>query len=239
MKNYIINAIFTVVIVLFGRLNAYSQGAFTNLDFEHPVLPLNPVNSQVPAEDAIPGWVPNTSVLYNTVSLGAPAVSLQGPGSLEPILQGNYSVLIQGSSGGAPGSADIAQTGQVPVGALSIDLLVSTFSGPPQVTFDGTGIPLLELGANANYITLGGDISAFAGQTGELRFTVLPNSGETLLDDIQFSPTAVPEPAAWALLAAGGALMGMARWSSRFRLRQGDGGGQERPVGAPGLQQHG
>src|SRR5262249_59639348 len=42
------------------------------------------------------------------------------------------------------------------------------------------------------------DISPYAGQTGELRFTV-PWLGDSVLDGIQFSSTPIPEPSALPL----------------------------------------
>jgi hypothetical protein len=80
-----VTAICGVGLLLGGIQAGFAQG-FVNLDFEHPVLPLTPVNFQVPASNAIPGWTayiygdPESSVLCNTVSLCAAAVSLQGPG---------------------------------------------------------------------------------------------------------------------------------------------------------------
>src|SRR5262245_38492465 len=41
---------------------------------------------------------PVNRVVYNTVSIGAAAISLHGPGSLEPIIEGSYSVILQSSS---------------------------------------------------------------------------------------------------------------------------------------------
>ena len=54
------------------------------------------------------------------------------------------------------------------------------------------------------------DISAFAGQMGELRFTTMPHPDfpDFHLDDIRFAP--VPEPGTWALLALGSALFACA-----------------------------
>jgi PEP-CTERM motif len=188
-----------------------AQG-FINLDFEHPTLPLNPVNGQVPTTAAMPGWIaytygsPASQVLYNTVSLGAAAVSLQGPGSLETILQGSYSVELQPSTGGPPGVAAIAQTALIPASSMSFIFFVEPGSGF-QATVGGQNIPLVQFGSTANYNILGGDISAFAGQTEELRFT-----GGGILDDIQFLTSPIPEPSSFALGALGTVLLGARRW---------------------------
>ncbi len=173
----------------------YSQGTFVNLGFENPVLPLTPVNSEVPITNGLPGWVGYIAgdqvdhVLYNTVSIGAAAISLQGPGSLAPVLEGNYSAILQCSFGGL-NSAAIGQTGQIPLDAQSLVFFEQNF-GSLNVTFAGQPISLVRLGSGANYDIIGGDISAFAGQTGELRFITAPNSSG-VLDYIQFSNQVVP-----------------------------------------------
>ena len=208
-------------ILTFGRQNGFSQG-FVNLDFEHPILPLNPVNSQVSIGNGLPGWTgyggtiqlnPADKIWYNTISLGAAAISLQGPGSLQPILQGNYTVGLQGSSAAAPTSAAIGQTGQVPLGSQSLQFFGSEL-GNFQVTFNGQLLPYIGIGSGANYTLYGADISAFAGQTGQLLFTALPNGG-ALLDNIQFSPNPVPEPGAWTLLLCGAVLFRVGRWKRK------------------------
>jgi hypothetical protein len=202
------------IILLLGSQCGFSQG-FVNLDFENPILPLTPVDFQVPTADALPGWtsytygVPSSKVVYNSLSIGEAAVSLQGPGTVETIPQGNYAVILQGSFGGTPGSAAIGQTGQIPQGAKSLVFFEGYFPGA-QVTFSGQAIPLVQLGATPDYDIFAGDISAFAGQTGELRFTAPPNSAGGI-DNIQFSVSPVPEPATLALLATGAFLLAARR----------------------------
>src|SRR5262245_56061367 len=96
------------------------QGTFQNLDFE--MAKIVPVDGaprfEVLASSALPGWTvyvgatPVNTVFYNTISAGAPVVSIHD--SLSPIsilqpLQGNYSVGIQHSTGGTPATAAISQ----------------------------------------------------------------------------------------------------------------------------------
>ena len=50
---------------------------------------------------------------------------------------------------------------------------------------------------------MAGDISMFAGQTGELRF-----AGAGLFDDIQFSNQPIPEPGTFCLFGLGALLLG-------------------------------
>jgi hypothetical protein len=182
-----------------------SQGAFVNLDFENPITPLQPMNFQVPTADGIPGWTAYVygnqtgEIYYNDIALDAAAVSLQGPGSFEPVLQGSYSVFLQGTSTSTSpsGSAAIGQTGQIPIGTKSI-LFLEQVLDSFQLTFAGQSIALNEVGSTANYDIVAGDVSMFAGETGQLVFTASPgHSGE--LDSIQFSSSPVPEPSTIAL----------------------------------------
>lgn len=203
-------------LLLFGSICLGACQGFINLDFEHPLLPLNPVGGQVAASDGIPGWTaytygaPTSQIYYNDISLGAAAVSLQGPGSLEPILQGSYSVELQRATEGPPGMAAIAQIAQIPASSLSLTFFIEPNS-QFQVTVGGQDIPLVEFESTANYNILGGDISAFSGLTEELRFT-----GGGILDNIQFLSTPVPEPGSLALLATGVVLLGLRHWRKAF-----------------------
>lgn len=84
------------------------------------------------------------------------------------------------------------------------------------VTFGGQPITLYDLGpASSGYRAIAGDISQYAGQTAELRFTA-PNDVRDTLDFIQFSITPVPEPSTWALLTLGSA----AFWYAARRRRK-------------------
>jgi hypothetical protein len=67
------------------------------------------------------------------------------------------------------------------------------------------------------YDVYGADISAYAGQSGQLQFTVpcTPDLGENgfELDDITFSTTTVtPEPNTLALVVMGGLALAARRW---------------------------
>jgi hypothetical protein len=84
-------------------------------------------------------------------------------------------------------------------------------NGEYAVTFAGHPIALATLGSTATYMIFAGDISAFAGQTGELRFL---GGGE--LDNIVFSNLPVPEPGVFGLSALGSLLIG---WRIQGRRR--------------------
>lgn len=192
----------------------YSQG-FVNLGFENPQLPLNPQFNFVAASNAIPGWaayfITSTAtnatdgVGYDNVSLGGAFIALcdtNASSSAPAPLQGTYSVLVEGSRFSTPTAAAIGQTGQIPLDTMSLLFYLSLDSNM-QVTFNGQIIPLVQMGSTANYVIMGGNISSFAGQTGQLLFTALPNVGYGLIDNIQFSPSPVPEPSVMGLSALG------------------------------------
>ena len=110
-------------------------------------------------------------------------------------------------------SAAIGQTGQIPFSAKSLTFWGTI--GGMQATFNGLPIDFIVTGSTANYTIYSADISAYAGQTGQLLLTD-PYYGNALggpatIDNIQFSSTAVPEPCAFALAALGGLLLGFRR----------------------------
>ena len=82
----------------------------------------------------------------------------------------------------------------VPVNTMSLRFYVA--QGTPEVYFAGQQLAPTVLGSGPGQASLyGADISAFAGLTGELRF-----SGSGILDAISFSTLPVPEPGVAALL---------------------------------------
>ena len=206
------------LLLLTGNQRAHAQGTFQNLSFENPRLPLilGP-DARLSAADAIPGWTAYIGenqvdrVIYNTFALDLATVSLQGPGSdLTPLL-GNYSVYLRGPSQFVPpGNPAIAQTGQIPPDAKSL-VFITGLSYAFNTTFAGNAIPLVQIGATPKYVILSGDVSAFAGQTGELRF-----SGGGFLDAIHFSSSAVPEPSVLGLTILGALILGW-RWRRSSR----------------------
>lgn len=172
----------------------------------------------MPITNALPGWSGYIGgeevdrIVYNTRALDSATISIHDSGSdsFQPLL-GDYSVFLQGPSfAAAPASAAISQSGQIPQDAKSLRFLASPTSSL-EVMFAGQSIPLVEMNATATYRILGGDISAFAGQSGELRFSVLPqHSG--LLDSIFFSPQPIPEPTVLGLSAVAAIVLVMHRW---------------------------
>ena len=200
------------VAILFVIETSFSQG-FINLNFESADVSGFPTG-WVPTTNAIPGWIAYIGgsqvdeVVYNTRPLDAAEVTLQGTNSdsLTPI-KGKFTAMLFGTSiFGPQQGAAIGQTGQIPLDALSL-----TFWGySSDVSFAGQALSLVVLGTTPDYYIYGADISAFAGHAGQLLFTVPPNS-LSIIDNIRFLSSPVPEPSTLALVALGGLLLGLRR----------------------------
>ncbi len=210
MKNWTLAMGFSLLVV--AKTSSLGQGTFANLNFESPILPIIPyANSEVPIANALPGWqgylgtFQTGRVVYNTVSIGAAAITLQGPGSPLPILQGSYTVFLQPAFPSGLFIPALAQTGTVPASAVSIRFYSLSGGGNPltSLTFAGQQIPVSFLSSGPNYDIWGGDISPFANQSGELRFT-----GGGYLDNIFFSNQQIPEPSTFGFFGLSALLFG-------------------------------
>jgi hypothetical protein len=197
---------------------SHAQGTFQNLNFEAanvPDVPPRQGGDRVSVSNGVPAWtvylggVQQGLMFHNDISIGAAEVAIYGPQWFpSQILEGNYTVSLQPSTAGPPTTAAIGQTGRIPQTAQSV---IFYGDGGCALTFGGQPISLVALGSGANYTIFGGDISAFANQTGELLF-----QGGGLLDAIQFSTQSIPEPGVFALLALGALLLG---WRALGRQR--------------------
>jgi len=222
-----------ILILTFATLSAKAQGTFQNLNFESAGVPAGTAQgSLVPVSEAFPGWnayftsssatVPAPQVSYDFVSLGGAAISLVDTGSVTPI-QGNYSAFLFGGAnspevGGQDGqlySATISQTGTIPTGTETLLMDARSFGASPVVAIDGQPINMIPLQTFANYTLYGGNISTYSGFVETLSFTepssttVAPT--ELLLDNISFSPQAIPEPSPFVLSGIGGLLFALYR----------------------------
>src|SRR5262249_37041500 len=160
-------------------------------DFESANIQPGQIPGQfVPVSDALPGW--KCYIGTNQVgSIAYDAVAITvGPGALISIhdtnspylhvLEGSYSVALQPGNPPPTIFPAIAQVGTIPSGARSLRFY-DQYS-IPTVEFGGQQLGLVSLATTPTYGIYGVDVTAFAGQTGELRFT---GGGE--LDNISFS----------------------------------------------------
>jgi len=223
---------------------AGAQGNFQDLDFES-AAPGPPITGPIIGADyqpvglALPGWnasiggVAVTEVLQNNYTLGAASIDILGPGwgstypftSVDPgIIDGNYTVFLQAFNQ-AQGNVSLSQTGTIPPNTLSLQFKAwSTFpTASFSVSFGGNSLSPVVLSSGQSpsgqpYEVYGVNIAQYAGETGELEFTANPNNNGaswTELDDITFSPNAVPEPNTLALVVMGGLVLAARRWRAK------------------------
>jgi len=208
-----------VVSLVFLR-NATGQD-FQNLDFESANLspvPPGQFGGFVSITNALPGWSGYlglnqvTSVWQNDLSLGAASIDILGPDwNLSGIIDGQFTVVLQPGldpfGSGNIVSASISQTGLVPISTESLLFKAQPNSGATSllVSLGGQNISFSAISTGPNYTQYGGNISAFAGQTEQLTFTAVANAGNFWnINDIQFSPSSVPEPSVLGLFVLGG-----------------------------------
>ena len=226
-------------------LSATTAHAFINLNFELAFTPSDdPDGSFYPDPNpvyldwalAVPGWSNHfgndIGVCYRpTCHAGSnPTYFLleapNNPDTPSVTLEGNYSLEFVSGDVYLPSPdpndpfensvythAFVSQEGTIPTGTSSIQLLAR---GTFQVFFDDNEIVMTEDEDSMNLWL--GDISAYQGQTGELKIMEsLPGEesyGTVILDDIRFI---VPEPASYALFVSIGCL---ALLGSRHRTRR-------------------
>ena len=208
--------------------NGWAQD-FLNLNFEAANPSGYVPGNNLPTSAAFPSWTAYYSgaggtnlastVYYDRVSAGGAAIFLEdtnAPAGGGPLpIQGNYSVLLQGANSiyNPPGqqySASIGQTGTIPNTAKTLTFW-GNIPGGLQITFNGQPLSFIDISNTLNYAIWRADISAYAGQTGQLLFTApggLPNTSGGELDNIQFSSLPIPEPSALALAALGALTLG-------------------------------
>jgi len=222
------------VVCLFAVCSATAQGTFQNLDFESSLVPQTQPAGFVTVADAFPGWnafiytQQLAQVGFNSPSLGSTWVSLQGASSTFGFhsLEGDYSALLQAGVTATPDGgfirtdASISQTGLVPSTSKSIQFEVFIGSAPLVVSLGGQQLNWSVLSASGNVFVIASDISTFAGQVAELKFDALPTPpgigtpSNWIIDSIQFSDFAIPEPSVVAISALG---LILGRWFLRGR----------------------
>ena len=198
-----------------GKQFGWTQG-FVNLDFEAAKnLGVPGSFTQLSASNAFPGWTVSAFyIVYDDVSLSGYDVSIIDTNNsifTTPIHGKYYAILVPVNLPGYGYNTSIGQTGQIPLSAESITFWGNI--GSMQITFNGQPLSFVVTESTPNYNIYGADISAYAGQTGQLLFSVPPLSNGGILDNIQFSSSPVPEPASFALAGLGTLLF------SRLRRR--------------------
>lgn len=225
-----------------AALSVHAQ-TFTNLNFEsanvtasgpEPYPNFVPIGSALPCWTAYLGTQQITEVGYNSPTLSVATVCLIGPtwnaADVQDtgfgIIDGNYSIDLE--TGVTPLNptdsyinASIEQNGMVPSTATSLQFIESGYI-PVSVSFDGNALVPVALSSGVSgdglpYTLYGVNISAWAGQIGELEFSTSSTVDYAYneLDDISFSTSTVPEPDIVALTAMSGILFGARKWFAR------------------------
>jgi hypothetical protein len=226
-----------VLSFLLFAISGGAQSAFQNLDFESATVAGSgpePYPNFVPIGTALPGWTAYlgsqqvTQVGYNAPANSTASITVIGPTWASSagfgIIDGNYSVDLQTGAnplGQTPPTenASIEQNATVPSFANSLQFEALELT-PLSVSFNGNTLAPVALSSalgsdGVHYTLYGANISAWAGQSGQLDFTAVFNGSYNydLLDDISFSQTAVaPEPSPLVLYAIGGLLLCARRW---------------------------
>lgn len=217
-----------------GLASVMSQGSFQNLDFESARLPPLSVEDRAiwtNASAAVPYWSvfygtqPAQEVLYHGLSLGSTLLSVVDPNMLNPserAISGNFSVALAAGVLDVPTDLTLAQSGTIPANAQSFRFKVrgTIPDGWLEVYFQNQFLPIQQLESLGGINIYGADITAFASRYGELKLVaVAPRPfglRGKIIDDLEFSPMAVPETSAFVLFALGS---GLAGWWWRRRSK--------------------
>lgn len=182
---------------------------FRNLDFELATAIPDTPGYSVGFTQAFPGWTGSEGVVqYDYTWLDSAGISILDTNSTSPsvagVLHGRYcACLYAGWELWVEPRHDIpvwiAQTGKIPVTAATLLFNYKPLwpNGELLVTFKGIGISLRTVSSGVDGSSvLGGDVSQFAGQVGELRITApvrYPNNphqlNASIVDYIRFSTT--------------------------------------------------
>jgi hypothetical protein len=210
MVKFIPNIFLGLVLFFTSARLAWSQG-FVNLDFESATIIQNN-GFQTFVSDAFPGWaVTAPYITYDAPSLSGASISITDTGGYPPNpIQGNYWVfLATGLFPVTDVNISLGQSGTIPLGTESMSFWGNL--GGLQITLAGQSLAFSETGSTANYNIYSADVSAFAGQSGQLLFSLPAYTSNATLDNIQFSTSSVPEPSVFVLTALGGLLLSFRR----------------------------
>jgi hypothetical protein len=206
------NKIIITVCFAFLAQAGNSQG-FINLNFESANLTGYSQGNTIPAANAFPGWTVNAQyITYDAPSLSGASISIMDINGYPPgPIQGNYwAFLATGLVPQTDVTISLSQNGTIPAGTESMTFWGNL--GGLQISFGGQAIAFSETGSTANYNIYSADVSALAGQSGQLLFSLPAYTSNATLDNIQFSSSPVPEPSTLGLAALGGAVLAWRRW---------------------------
>jgi len=202
----------TRILAVAGIVAASARGqGFVNLNFASAQ---NVTNSgmSMPIANALPGWtayngpvtlsdaLANIEYLTNSAYVGGSVELLGGSAALS----GNAFSVYLGPNGA------ISQTATVTANVESLQFEATTLDNL-YVTLGGQSLAYALLSEGPDYDVYGANIPAgLDGQTEALIFG-MQGIGQTLLDDIAFSTSSVPEPSACALFGLGALLFVLRR----------------------------
>ena len=182
--------------------SAHAQG-FVNVNFESAN---NLTNSgmSMPVANALPGWTAYNSInvlvnityLTNSAYVGGTLELLGGSAALS----GNAFSVYLGTQGA------ISQTATVPADAASLEFEATSPGTGLSVTLGGQDLHYSLLYEGTVYGIYGVNIPAGLDAQMETLTFSMPSFGSTLLDDIEFSSSGVPEPSTCALIGLGALL---------------------------------
>jgi hypothetical protein len=170
--------------------------------------------------ELMPGWTlvggTNTAtyVGYNRTQPGSGYATVVSPAYVNayPVVESySFGMLPKYDLLGTFVAFSLSQSGDLPSDAQSIHFL--SYGAPLELQVNGTDLSLdytpvpSQWNPGIPVFDAAGDISSFAGQNVELKFTTLrtPNyQGLNGLDEIYFSNIPVPEPAPWVVFSLGG-----------------------------------
>jgi hypothetical protein len=191
---------------------------FLNLDFESAYnLPGNPGSGEIVSiTNALPSWTAyggDVNIYYvSNYFLGSATLVTLESGGLA--LNGEFSVELSDAG-------SISQTGMVPVDAESLIFDAEGPAGPNHtiiysgfsITLGGQALAYTLLSQATGYSVYGANIPD--GLDGQIEGLTLAcqgvGSGMVILDNVEFSPTSVPEPSEFALAGLGVILFCFAR----------------------------
>jgi hypothetical protein len=214
-----------IVLFLMTAVVGAAAAPFQNLGFDDGNTNNTPPGSVGLSSDLVPAWQiisgasgPVPIMLFDAAPFGPPEsvadIFLLSPNNPNQYpVSGKFSLLLDPAyERSVQSTASISQIGDIPSDAKSIEFI--NFLNSFELRVNGNLIPLAyEIFPGSQYPSGVGDISGYAGQTVELKFTTIPhtvlppfgpNPFYYGIDNISFSPDSIPEPSTWALLAFGG-----------------------------------